>query len=172
MSARADLAGRIADVAHLTGSFRLRSGVTASEYFDKYQFEARPDLLAQIATELAVLVPPETDVLAGLELGGVPVAVALSLHTGIPAAFVRKKAKDYGTCRLAEGADVAGRKVLVVEDVLTSGGQAVLSTRDLRELGAVVDPAVCVIDREAGAAKALKAADVEMRALFTRSDLP
>ncbi len=167
----AELAAEIHEVAHLTGNFTLRSGATATEYFDKYQFEARPDLLARVAEALAPLVPTGTEVLAGLELGGVPVATALSLHTGLPVAFVRKQAKPYGTARLAEGADVAQRRVLVVEDVLTSGGQVVLSTADLRALGAVVDTALCVIDREAGGREALGAVDLELRALFTASDL-
>ena len=74
--------------------------------------------------------------LAGLEMGGIPIATALSLASGIPAAFVRKKAKDYGTCKFAEGADVGGKKTLVIEDVITSGGQVLMSAADLRSVGA------------------------------------
>jgi len=165
------LAAAINDATRLTGSFLLRSGSTSTEYFDKYRFEARPDLLSQVAAELALLIPDDTEVLAGLELGGVPIATALSLHTGIPAAFVRKQAKAYGTQRLAEGTEISGRRVLVVEDVVTSGGQIVLSTRDLRSLGAEITTAVCVIDRESGGSSALGEIDVELRSLFTRSDL-
>ena len=120
---RAELATRIAAASRLTGNFRLRSGATATEYFDKYRFEADPALLAAIAEALAPMIPAGTTALAGLELGGIPVATALSLRTGLPARFVRKRAKDYGTCRLAEGGDVAGERLLVVEDVVTSGGQ-------------------------------------------------
>ncbi len=83
--------------------------------------------------------PAGTEVLAGLELGGVPIATALSLATGLEAAFVRKAAKTYGTARLAEGADLAGRRVLVVEDVITTGGQVAMSSEDLRRLGAGVE---------------------------------
>ena len=166
-----DLAAAIHQVAHLTGSFQLRSGATATHYFDKYRFEARPDLLAQVARHLADLVPSGTEVLAGLELGGVPVATALSLHTGLPAVFVRKKAKPYGTRRLAEGAELAGRRVLVVEDVVTSGGQVLLSTKDLRDLGAEVDSALCVIDRQNGGREALAAMGVDLLPLFTATDL-
>jgi orotate phosphoribosyltransferase len=72
---------------------------------------------------------------------------------------------------LAEGAEVAGRRVLVVEDVVTSGGQVVLSTNELRKLGAHVDHAVCVIDRQEGGAQALAAAGITLRALLTRTDL-
>ena len=101
------LAQRVNSIARLTGTFTLRSGQVATEYFDKYRFEADPVLLADIAAALAPLLPSDTEVLAGLELGGVPIATALSLHTGLPAAFVRKEAKTYGTAQLAEGADIA-----------------------------------------------------------------
>ncbi len=147
---RESLGNRIADRCSLEGSFQLRSGQTATHYFDKYLFEADPHLLAPIA-ELAVeLIPDDTEVLAGLELGGVPLTTAISLRTGLPAAFVRKAAKPYGTARLAEGADIDGKTVLVVEDVVTTGGQVVASTRELRARGAAVDAVLCVIDRSGG----------------------
>jgi orotate phosphoribosyltransferase len=168
---RDDLARAIRGTAHLTGEFRLRSGATSTEYFDKYQFEADPSLLREIARHLARLVPAETEVLAGLELGGVPIAVALALQTRLPMAFVRKVAKSYGTCRLSEGATIVGRRVLIVEDVVTSGGQVVASTEQLREVGAVVVAAVCVIDRESGGADALGKVGLPLRSLFTKSDL-
>src|SRR4051812_9632826 len=152
---REQLASTIASVATLRGQFTLRSGVTATEYFDKYRFESDPALLRAIAEHLAPLIPPETQALAGLELGGVPLATALALHTGLRALFVRKRAKTYGTCQLAEGGEVAGLRLLIVEDVVTSGGQVVASAADLRGLGAVVTHALCVIDREAGGSAAL-----------------
>lgn len=166
-----DLALRIHAASHLTGQFRLRSGRTAAEYFDKYRFEADPVLLDEIARRMTPLVPSGTQVLAGLEMGGIPVVTALGRHTGLPCAFVRKQAKPYGTCRLAEGAEVAGRKVLVIEDVVTSGGQIVLSAADLRNLGAQVDEALCVIDREQGGADALKAEGISLLSLLTAEDL-
>lgn len=143
----------------------------AQEYFDKYQFEADPRLLDALAERMAALVPAGTEVLAGLEMGGIAVVTALGRHTGLPCAFVRKAAKPYGTARLAEGADVAGRRVLVVEDVVTSGGQVAMSTRQLRELGAEIAAALCVIDRAEGGAQALAADGIELLALLTRSDL-
>jgi orotate phosphoribosyltransferase len=157
--------------AHMTGSFLLRSGRTATEYFDKYRFESDPVLLAAVAEHLAPLVPAGTDLLAGLELGGVPVATALALHTGLPVVFVRKRAKAYGTCRLAEGAEIAGRRLLVVEDVVTSGGQIVLSTAELRERGALVTDALCVVDREEGGREALAEIGVNLRGLLTAREL-
>jgi orotate phosphoribosyltransferase len=166
-----DLAARIHAVAHLEGTFRLRSGLMASEYFDKYRFESDPALLREIAALASSRLPAGTEGLAGLELGGVPIATALSLATGLPAYFVRKEAKKYGTERLVEGGDVEGLHLLVVEDVTTSGGQIVLSVDDLRAAGAVVTDALCVIDRESGATETLAGSGITLHALFTTSDL-
>jgi orotate phosphoribosyltransferase len=168
---QSDLARQVRDTCRLTGEFRLRSGRTATEYFDKYQFEADPVLLDALAEQLAVLVPDGTEVLAGLEMGGIAVVTALGRHARLPCAFVRKRAKEYGTCRLAEGAEVAGRRVLIVEDVVTSGGQIAISTKELRHLGAHVDHALCVIDRQEGGAQALATDGITLRALLTRGAL-
>jgi orotate phosphoribosyltransferase len=165
------LARRIHEVSHLRGTFTLRSGATSDEYFDKYVFESDPELLRAIGEALATLVPPDTNALAGLELGGVPLATIVSQVTGLPARFVRKEAKSYGTCRLAEGGQVGGLRLTVIEDVVTSGGQVVASCRDLRQHGAVVEHALCVIDRQSGGREALREIGVELRALYTMSDL-
>lgn len=149
----------------------LRSGRVADEYFDKYQFEADPALLGALADAMVPLVPAETEVLAGLEMGGIAVVTALGQRTGLPCAFVRKAAKPYGTARLSEGAEVSGRRVLVVEDVVTSGGQVAISAGHLRELGAEVRDALCVIDRREGGALALAGEGISLRALLTREEL-
>lgn len=166
----ADLASRIAERCRLTGEFTLRSGKVATTYFDKYLFEADPELLAAVAVLAVPMIPEGTEVLAGLELGGVPVAAALSLHTGIPAAFVRKEAKAYGTAKLAEGTGVEGKRVLVVEDVITTGGQVVASAQDLRDRGADLVGVLCVIDRSGGD-NLLGDADLDLRSVFTADDL-
>ena len=108
---RKELAARLQTTCMLRGEFVLRSGQVTDFYFDKYLFESDPELLSAVAEQAASLVPDETDLLAGLELGGVPVATALSLATGIPQVLVRKQAKSYGTAKLAEGPDIAGRKL-------------------------------------------------------------
>jgi orotate phosphoribosyltransferase len=165
------LARRLYRRAHLTGDFRLRSGATSSEYFDKYLFESDPDLLLEIAEALVALIPDGADCLAGLELGGVPLATVASQVCGLPTLFVRKAAKDYGTCRLAEGGEVADRRVVVVEDVVTSGGQVIESCAALRDRGAEILRVLCVIDREAGGRENLAAQGLELRSLFTMSEL-
>lgn len=166
-----DLARRVYETAHLTGEFTLRSGQVSNEYFDKYLFEGDPVLLRDIAHALAPLVPAGTGALAGLELGGIPIVTMLSQVTGLPAVFVRKEAKEYGTCRLAEGGDIDGRRLTVVEDVVTTGGQVLLSCADLRARGALVDTVLCVIDREAGGPEAFAAEGLALRPLFTMSQL-
>ena len=100
-------------IASLEGEFRLRSGQISSTYFDKYRFEAAPELLRRVAAEMIPLVPKQCEVLAGLELGGVPIATAISLAMGLRAAFVRKKAKEYGTCLAVEGGSVKGRRFVL-----------------------------------------------------------
>jgi orotate phosphoribosyltransferase len=115
------------------------------------------------------LIPLGTEVLAGLELGGVPIATALSLETGIPAAFVRKSAKHYGTCRLAEGAEVNGKRICLVEDVITTGGQVMISANELRNQVALVTSLVCVIWRAASPPSLLEIGTC--RALFSAVEL-
>ncbi len=171
MPDRDQLAAEIFLASHLTGTFTLRSGAVSHEYFDKYLFESDPALLRSIGEALAPLVPTGTQFLAGLELGGVPLAVMLGQITGVPVVFVRKAAKEYGTRKLAEGQDFTGRRITVVEDVVTSGGQAVTSCGDLRDCGAIVEHALCVIDREAGGPEALAAIDVELHPLYRMSEL-
>ena len=165
------LAARVHQRAHLEGKFRLRSGATSREYFDKYLLESDPALLREIAEGMLELIPAEIDALAGLELGGIPLATVLSQLTGLPTLFVRKQAKTYGTCRLAEGGELTGRRLLIVEDVVTSAGQIVESVGHLRELGGVVSTAACVIDRQAGGGENLADISVQLRSLFSIDDL-
>jgi orotate phosphoribosyltransferase len=167
-----ELAQAIYRIAHLRGEFKLRSGLISQEYFDKYRFEAQPKLLAAIADKMKTLIPPGTEALAGLEMGGIPVATALSLASGIPVIFVRKEAKSYGTCRVAEGVEsLKGMRLCVVEDVITTGGQVILSAEDLRKEGALVDDVLCVISRQQGGEEKLQAAGLKMKSLFTQEQL-
>jgi orotate phosphoribosyltransferase len=168
---RQALARRIFEASNIKGQFRLRSGAISDEYFDKYLFESNPDLLREIAEAMSALVPPGVDVLAGLEMGGIPLVTVLSQVTGIPAVFVRKAPKAYGTCKLVEGGEVAGREVVVVEDVATTGGQIIESAKALGELGAHIAGVFTVIDREAGGAAKLAAAGLVLHSLFTMTEL-
>jgi len=166
-----ELARTIYRVSHLTGTFKLRSGQVSNQYFDKYLFESDPDLLSAIADEMSLLIPAGTQVLAGLEMGGIPIATALSLKTGLPAVFVRKKAKEYGTCKFAEGVDVSNKKICIIEDVVTTGGQIILSAGDLRKIGAIVEDVMCVILRGKDSQANLQKENLNLIALFTMEEL-
>ena len=168
---RTELAKRIYDTAHITGDFLLRSGARSTEYFDKYLFEADPDLLKHIAMALVPLVPKDVDALAGLEMGGIPLATLVSQITGLPVLFVRKKPKEYGTCKIAEGGQVHGRRLLIVEDVVTSGGAILDAAKALREENAKLAKVICVIDRESGGAENLQKEGLELLPLFKMSEL-
>jgi orotate phosphoribosyltransferase len=146
-AARRALAADVDAAARLTGTFVLRSGATASEYFDKYRFEADPRLLSWVAAAMVQLVPAEVEVLAGVELGGVPIATAMSLASGLPAAFVRKQAKTYGTCLAVEGGDLTGKRVAIIEDVISTGGAVRDAKARLDETGAVTVAVVCAVWR-------------------------
>ena len=114
---------------------------------------------------------PECDVLAGMEMGGIPIVTVLSQLTGLPAVFVRKEAKGYGTRRVAEGGPVRGLRVVGVEDVVTTGGALISGCKALRVDGAVLDTVVCAIDREQGGSNNLAAEGITLRAALTRADL-
>ncbi len=165
------LAADIDRACRLTGTFRLRSGQVTTEYFDKYLFEAQPALLHRVARAMVPLLPDDADLLGGLELGGVPIVTVVSAITGRPALFVRKQAKAYGTCRLAEGGDVDGKTVVLIEDVITTGGAVRDATLALRQRGATVRLVVCAIDRSPAGVTPLADVGVEIRSVLTREDL-
>lgn len=155
----------------LSGLFALRSGQTSSTYFDKYQFESDPRLLAAIADRMAGLLPDEVEILAGLELGGIPIVAALSRVTGLLVAFVRREARACGTCRYAEGADMEGKSVVLIEDVVSSGGAVLDAVIQLRQYGIEPIAAVCVVDRQSGGSEELGDVGIEIRSLWTRADI-
>jgi orotate phosphoribosyltransferase len=166
-----DLARDIDAHCRLIGEFTLRSGQVAGEYFDKYLFETDPALLARVASAMRLLLPGGTDLLGGLEMGGIPIVTVVSAQTGLPALFVRKQAKTYGTCKLAEGPDVAGRRVTLIEDVITTGGAVRDATVALRAAGAAVETVVCAIDRSPGADNPLADVGLEIRSVLTKAEL-
>lgn len=168
---KSELGARLYEKAHLTGKFTLRSGAITDEYFDKYQFTAYPELLREVAHYLSALLPASIEVIAGLEMGGIPIATALSLETGIPVAFVRKQAKGYGTNRVAEGAPVEAKNVCLIEDIMTTGGQAIQSAQLLRTENAQIEYTLCVIERALQARDNLQQVGIELLSLFTAEEL-
>ncbi|WP_298907714.1 orotate phosphoribosyltransferase [uncultured Nostoc sp.] len=166
-----ELAKEIVRVSYLNGEFRLRSGQISSHYFDKYQFESNPLLLKQLAKEMVKKISPGTEILAGLELGGVPLATAISLEVELPVVFVRKTKKEYGTEKIAEGINIQGKKLCIIEDVITTGGQVIKSTEALRNAGAIVDFVICVIWRGSTQDNSLEKASIQKLSLFDMEEL-
>jgi len=159
--------------AILYGDFTLASGKKSKYYIDIKKATTDPKVLGLTADLMAQEMGAGHRVqrIAGVALGSVPLAVALSLRTGIPFVMVRKEKKDHGTGKLIEGQLVAGEKVLVVEDVITSAGSAVYAVETLRQAGALVDTVMSVVDREEGGREVLKGLGVEMRSLITASKI-
>jgi orotate phosphoribosyltransferase len=170
----AELVAAIREHALLEGDFELRSGRRSSWYLDKYRFETRPELLAALGTRIAEAVrehEPDAIRLAGPELGAVALTAAASLASGLPFAIVRKQAKEYSTGNRIEGVVEPGDTVCVVEDIVTSAGAALETVEALREAGAIVRTAVCVVDREEGGVDALARRAVRLRPLFLASEI-
>jgi orotate phosphoribosyltransferase len=144
-----DLASRVRDAALLEGDFVLSSGKRSSFYVDKSLFSTEPALLRDLAEALSVKLPADLDRLAGVELGAVPLTVATALATGLPYVIVRKSAKEHGSSagRDLEGSLERGERVVLIEDVVTTGTQAVRAARNLEEAGADVVTIVAVLDR-------------------------
>ncbi|MFQ5424291.1 MAG: orotate phosphoribosyltransferase [Phycisphaerae bacterium] len=168
---KAELARRIREVAVLKGTFTLRSGRTSTFYVDKYLFETQPDILAELGRRLADRVTPETTHIAGAELGGVALAAAAGVAAGLPFVIVRNSRKDYGTGRRFEGSAAAGDRILLVEDIATTGGQVIEAAGVLCETGMVVERIVAVVDRCEGAAENVTAAGYVFEALLDAADL-
>ncbi|MBN1166988.1 MAG: orotate phosphoribosyltransferase [Methanospirillaceae archaeon] len=139
--------------AVLTGTFVLASGANSTIYIDVKTAMTHPELLQAIAAEISE--HATGDCIAGVAVGGVPLAVATSLTMKLPYAIIRSSSKDHGTGGTIIG-DVAGKRVLLVEDVTTSGGSALYGINELRKAGATVSEVVCVVDREQGAEEALQ----------------
>ena len=156
------------------GEFTLASGAKSSYYIDIKKASTDPKILyliSQLMAERVQASGKRYDRIAGVVLGSVPLAAALSLATGIPYVMVRKEKKDHGTSKLIEGDLSKGDSVLVVEDVITSAGSSISAIGTLRDSGASVKDIISVIDREAGGAEALKEIGVTLTSLVKASDL-
>ncbi len=150
------------------GDFVLTSGKRSNYYVNIKKASTHPAVLKEIAKAMAKHVSGTR--IAGMELGAVPIAVALSLETGIPYVMVRKGKREHGTGSQIEGELTPGEEVLVVEDVTTSGGSTLRTVEILREAGAVVKRAIVVVDRNSGAVELLAENGVELIPLVSSKD--
>ncbi|MFA5236497.1 MAG: orotate phosphoribosyltransferase [Methanoregula sp.] len=150
------------------GDFTLASGAKSRYYVDVKTAVTHPEFLAAIAQEIATRY--EFDVVAGVAVGGVPLAVATALAAQKPFAIIRAEEKDHGKKSLIIG-DVKGKDILLVEDVTTSGGSALYGISTLRNAGARADRVVTVVDREQGAAATLKEQAIALYPLVRVSEI-
>jgi orotate phosphoribosyltransferase len=165
------LAKKIADNAVLHGEFTLRSGSKSSWYIDKYLFTTQPDILGALGEMFAKKIPPSTTLLAGAELGGIPLVTTAAMASGLPCIFIRNQKKEYGTSKQLEGKLSCDDHVVIVEDVATTGGQVLEAAAIIREFGATVESIIAVIDRCEGARENIESAGYQFVSLFTAQDL-
>ncbi len=161
----------VAAAALLRGDFTLRSGRKSKYYLDKYLFEAQPAILRELGQRFAGRISPQTTLIAGAELGGVALAAATSMASGLPFVIIRNAKKDYGTKKMYEGKLSAGDTVLLVEDIATTGGQVLEAAKTIAEAGAKVEKIVAVIDRQEGARENIEGAGHRFESLMTKTDL-
>jgi len=164
--------------AVLRGEFELSSGRTSDYYIDKYVFETNPDALdaigeavAEVVREIDADCNEGVDRIGAVALGGVPLGAVASVKSGLPYVVARKEQKEYGTGNVVEGELDEGDRVVVVEDIVTTGSSAVEAVEKLREAGAVVDDIVVVVDREEGGRENVEGTGLRMHALTTAEDL-
>lgn len=162
---------RIKETAYLEGDFTLRSGKKSKYYLDKYLFETCPDILAALAKEFAKHITDDVTLIAGPELGGVALAAATSIETGINWVIIRNSKKGYGTDKMIEGILKPDDTVLLIEDIATTGGQVIEAAKIISETGAAVKKIVCVIDRKQGAKENVNNAGYDFEAIITKDDL-
>ena len=175
-----DLVDVIKQRSYRRGHFKLASGAVSEFYFNLKPTMMNPKGAYLCARSLLhILRSEKVDYVGGLEMGAVPVIAsiaALSFEDGLPIAtfFVRKQAKDHGTQDLVEGLaageSLAGKRVIIIDDVATSGGSIIKAADIARAAGATVDTALVIVDREEGASEALAAAGIKLLSAQKKSD--
>lgn len=140
------------------GTFTLSDGSLTDYYIDKYVFETSPSLLEPIVKEIVDRIDNDAvDVVAGPALGAVPIITAVSMCTGLEAAFIRKGETMHGTQARIEGSINKGNRILLIEDITTTGGTILESAHMVEEVGGIVEKIIVVVDRNEGAEACIEA---------------
>ncbi len=166
-----ELAKRISETSILHGYFTLRSGRKSTWYIDKYLFTTKPDILCALGNLFAEKISKKATLLAGAELGGIPLVTTAAMATNLPCIFIRNQKKEYGTSQQLEGTLTKNDRVVIVEDIATTGGQVLEAAQTIQEKGAVVESIIAVIDRGEGARENIESAGFRFDSIFTTADL-
>ncbi|MDJ0718322.1 MAG: orotate phosphoribosyltransferase [Prochloraceae cyanobacterium] len=164
-------------LAYTEGDFMLSSGARSSYYINGKQVTLTAEGALAIGRLLLSLLPKDTDAVAGLTLGADPIVSAVSLVSAyenrpIPALIIRKEAKGHGTNAYIEGPTLkSGAKVVVLEDVVTTGRSAMLAVERLRAVGYQVERIIALVDREQGGAEFYLSKRLKFQSIFSISDI-
>ncbi len=164
-------------LAYQEGDFVLSSGQRSSYYINGKQVTLHPQGALALARLLLPLLPEDTQAVAGLTLGADPIVSAVSVvsvyeNRAIPALIIRKEAKGHGTMAYIEGPSLPqGAKVVVLEDVVTTGQSALKAVERLQAAGYTVDRVISLIDRLQGGGELYQSVGLQFVALFTIEDL-
>ncbi|WP_414752001.1 orotate phosphoribosyltransferase [Anabaena sp. CCY 9910] len=174
---RQKLLDLLCQLAYKEGDFVLSSGQPSSYYINGKQVTLHPQGALAIGRILLSLLPSDTQAVAGLTLGADPIVTAVSVVSAyenrpIPALIIRKEAKGHGTKAYIEGPNLPeGAKVVVLEDVVTTGQSAMKAVDRLRAAGYVVDEVISLVDRQQGGAEFYQSVGLKFEAVFTIMDL-
>lgn len=168
-----EVAKKIKDIALKHGDFTLRSGKKSQYYLDKYLFESDPTILNEIVEKLIEILPSldTFEIIAAPELGAVAIASVLSIKIRKPFIIVRKETKDYGTKKGIEGNWNPENRVLLLEDILTSGGAVLEAAKKILEANMKIVEIIGVVDRCEGAGEKIKKEGFKYKTLFTIQEI-
>jgi orotate phosphoribosyltransferase len=153
------------------GKFTLSSGKESNYYVDMKRAITDPEILLKVAEIISDKMDNlEVDKIAGPILGAIPVVTAVSIVSSIPMLMIRKAKKDYGTSELIEGDLLEGDKVIVLEDVTTTGNSLINAVKAISENGGIVEKAFVIVDRNEGAIDNLKREGIDLEPIVSVND--
>jgi uridine monophosphate synthetase len=168
-----DLSLTLFDIGAIkTGNFTLKSGLNSPIYIDLRLLISVPDILEMLAQKIGFRTAQlDFDLVCGVPYTAIPIATAFSLSKKVPMILKRKEAKSHGTKKMVEGIYEPGQKVLLIEDIVTSGMSLLETIESLEEAGLVVEDTICLVDREQGGKEQLKKRGYQLHSLYNLTEI-